>query len=242
MKLKLTLPLLVIVLGVAATVQIVRSGPEVETIEPPARIPLVRIVEVESRVLQLEVRSHGTVLPRTEADLAAEVAGRVIWASPGFESGGFFEAGDLLLRLDGSDYEVFRASAQAQLAQAEVRLVREEAEARLAVEEWREGEGGGGGWSAARASTKDLGGGTWQPSCGSPPPGVHDAPSGVPGMEGVLRSDAIHLHGGRFAGIGQWFYRFYGGATVRKAPNQRTADALVARPASATGAPIATGR
>jgi RND family efflux transporter MFP subunit len=53
-----------------------------------------------------------------------------------FADGGFFEAGETLLELDPRDYELAVTRAQASLAQAEVHLQREEAEAEVARQEW----------------------------------------------------------------------------------------------------------
>lgn len=133
---KVLLPLALLMVGVIGTVILIRSAPEIET-EPTVRsLPLVNVLAVRSTALDLEVESQGEVLPRTQAELISEVAGRVVWVSPSFEVGGFFRVGDPLLRVDGRDYDVFLASAEAQLAQARVRLAREQAEADLAIEEW----------------------------------------------------------------------------------------------------------
>ena len=50
--------------------------------------------------------------------------------------GGFFEKGDLLLRLDSRDYELVVTRSQAAIAQAKLRLEIERQEAAVAMEEW----------------------------------------------------------------------------------------------------------
>jgi RND family efflux transporter MFP subunit len=96
------------------------------------------VLRVELSTLRLDVESQGTVTPRTEASLVAEVAGSVRSVSPRFQAGGFFRLGEALLTIDDRDYELALASAQAQLAQARVGWAREEAEATLARDEWNE--------------------------------------------------------------------------------------------------------
>ena len=54
-----------------------------------------------------------------EGDLVPQVAGAVEWVSPALASGGFFDAGEVLLRIDPADYEVALESARAQVARAE---------------------------------------------------------------------------------------------------------------------------
>jgi RND family efflux transporter MFP subunit len=135
---KIVLPVLVLVVGLAATVLMVQARPDVEKAPVEVPPPLVRVIVVDTVDLRLDVSSQGTVTPRTEAQVVAEVAGRVRVVSPRFAAGGYFRQGEVLLELDRRDYELAVKSAQAQLAQAHVALAREEAEADLAREEWQE--------------------------------------------------------------------------------------------------------
>jgi len=64
------------------------------------------------------------------------VAGQVTSVSAAFANGGFFKEGDVLLTVDPRDYEVAVARAEAQVAQAELRLSREKEEAEVARQEW----------------------------------------------------------------------------------------------------------
>ncbi|MDY7092291.1 MAG: efflux RND transporter periplasmic adaptor subunit [Acidobacteriota bacterium] len=137
-KLKIFLPLLLLVVGVVATVLIVKARPEVETEAPAPTVPLVRVLEVEPRTLSLDVRSQGTVEPRTETTLFAEVTAKVVDLAPAFAAGGFFERGDALVRLDRRDFELAVTRARSEVARAEVLLAREEAEAELALREWKD--------------------------------------------------------------------------------------------------------
>jgi len=90
----------------------------------------------------LTVASQGTVRPRTESTLSAEVSGLVVGVSPAFVDGGFFEAGDLLLQIDPQDYRQALVEAESRLAAAELRLAQEAAAGELARAEWAElGEG-----------------------------------------------------------------------------------------------------
>ena len=96
----------------------------------------VRVQEVTVRDVPLSVTSQGTVRPRTESQLVPEIAGRITWVAPSFAEGGFFESGDVLVRIDPFDYQQAVVSAHSQLAQARLRLAQEEAEADVAVREW----------------------------------------------------------------------------------------------------------
>ena len=57
--------------------------------------------------------------------------------SDNFREGGFFDKGDVLLEIDPADYETALTVAQANLAQARVRLAEEEAQSRQAELDWQ---------------------------------------------------------------------------------------------------------
>ena len=135
---KKLLPLLVLAAAAAVVVVLLRTRPVVETAPREIAPPPVRVVAVQPTSVELRVRSQGSVVPVTEADLVSEVAGSIVWTAESFEVGGFFDAGDVLLRLDRRDYELALASARASVAQARVALTREEAEAEVAREEWED--------------------------------------------------------------------------------------------------------
>ena len=136
--LKWILPIAIVALAVVIVVGLVVSRPVVETAPRQIAPPPVRVLTVQPTSVELRVRSQGSVTPVTEADLVSEVAGNIVWVAESFEVGGFFDAGDVLLRLDRRDYELAVASARASVAQARVALTREEAEAEVAREEWED--------------------------------------------------------------------------------------------------------
>jgi RND family efflux transporter MFP subunit len=141
-KLKIILPVVILLVAVVATVAMIKSRAPVGT--RPARdfAPLVRVVEAVPSPHQFTVWTHGTVKPRTEAALVSEVAGRVISVSPSFADGGFFEKGDVLVHVDPRDYEYVVVTARGQVAQAKVAVELEEAQAEVAREEWKSLGGG----------------------------------------------------------------------------------------------------
>ncbi len=101
-----------------AAVALLLTAPRVEPApyEPVARV--VRVETARARDLQLVVRSQGTVAPRVQSELVAEVSGRVLWVSPALAAGGYFAAGDALVRIDRADAEAELRGARAQLIRA----------------------------------------------------------------------------------------------------------------------------
>ena len=135
---KIVLPLGVLAAAGLGAYALVLNRPDVP-IEPRlVELPGVRVHTVTLQDESLTVSSQGTVRPRTESQLVPEIAGQVIWVSPSFAAGGFFEEDDVLLRIDQYDYQQAVIVARSQLAQSQLRLAQEEAEAEVAREEWKE--------------------------------------------------------------------------------------------------------
>lgn len=123
---RVLLPVAVVATAIAGAAVMVAARPEVETRRPDPALPLVRVVAAATQDFAATVRAQGSVVPRTESNLVPEVSGRVVWVSPALAAGGFFEAGDPLLRVDRVDHEVRlrRAEATAQGLESQLRLAR----------------------------------------------------------------------------------------------------------------------
>jgi multidrug efflux pump subunit AcrA (membrane-fusion protein) len=106
---KALLPAAVLVgaLAFSAALVVARPVPEAQSIA--AARPVVAVVAVAPRPERMRVRTQGTLEPRTELELVAEVGGRLVWASPALEAGSFFTAGEVLARIEPADYEIARA-------------------------------------------------------------------------------------------------------------------------------------
>jgi RND family efflux transporter MFP subunit len=126
----------ILAFAVMAAVAMVALKPDVETRPPEVKPPLVRVADVSLQERRLSVTSQGTVSPRTESALVPEVSGKVIWVSPSFVSGGFFEKGEVLLKIDSHDYQQAVIRSRAEVANAKLRLAQEEAEFKVAHSEW----------------------------------------------------------------------------------------------------------
>jgi RND family efflux transporter MFP subunit len=113
---------MVLAAGTVGTVGIIAARPSVPTHQPTHRLPVVRIMSAKPRAVLLHIEAQGSVVPRTESELVAEVSGQIIWASPRFASGGFFEPDEVLVQIDPGDYEVAVERADAALARAESQL------------------------------------------------------------------------------------------------------------------------
>ncbi len=116
---KVVAPRAAVALGLFFMLVLAFSGPEADREDRTLALPLVRVMRAEPETFRLTVKTFGTVAPRIESELVPEVSGALVWISPSLVSGGFFEKGEVLLRVDRSDYEVSLARAAANLARQE---------------------------------------------------------------------------------------------------------------------------
>ncbi len=139
---------------------LVSQRPEPERIPPPSQIPFAITAPARAGEGAIPVFGAGTVRPRAEIDIAAEVSGKVVWVDPAFQSGGRVREGQVLFRIDDVDYrsEVEKARANVTLQRVEVLKAREEAQvARKQYEQFKERQAKSG--EASEASPLAL----WQP-------------------------------------------------------------------------------
>ncbi len=122
---------------VAAAIFLLQPTPEPRPSQapPPPRVP---VIQVAPSTLSLPVHSQGTVAPRREIDLVAEVAGRVKVVADNFVPGEFFTAGEPLVQVDPINYELALVRARGRVAEAEQLLATEQGRARQAKREWRD--------------------------------------------------------------------------------------------------------
>ena len=130
------LPVVVLAVCVAVGIALIRTAPKAERRPSQRAVPSVEVVQANPSNYAVVVGSQGTVAPRTESTLIPEVSGQVIAASANFQTGGFFEAGEILLEIDPRDYQNAVVVAEADLAQANANLDEEKARVAQALRDW----------------------------------------------------------------------------------------------------------
>lgn len=139
---KYTIPLAIVAAGLlgAYVVTVARPKPPEKIVEEQPRA--IRAISVVPGRQHVDVVTHGTVEPRTEITLIPQVSGKIVEVNSAFVSGGFFREGDLLARIESADFDLAVVRAEARVAEAKQRLMREQAESEQAAKEWEElGEG-----------------------------------------------------------------------------------------------------
>ncbi len=104
--------------------------------EPPRPISLY-VDEVKTQQLALTVSSQGEVQSTNQIQLVAEVNGRVMKVSEKLAAGAEFEAGEVLASIDDTPYRLAVTQAESQVAEAEVGVARELANAEYKKEQWK---------------------------------------------------------------------------------------------------------
>lgn len=128
--------ILIIVLGVAGTIVLIKLKKPPQRAEQEAQTPLVAVEKLHVRDIPMVVRGYGTVNPKVEVDIVPEVAGKVVRIHPELKVGGFIRANEQMLQIDPRDYESAVQQADATVADARVKLDTEQAEADVARKEW----------------------------------------------------------------------------------------------------------
>ena len=135
---KIVLPLVVVAMSYGAFELMVkfRQNVEANPVETPP--PAVEVRSLEQVDYPFLIKSQGSVEAATSVRIISEVDGKIISVSPALKKGGFFSKGELLVEIDSRDFSLAVTRASAQVAAAKLRLVTVEAEAKIAIEDWKE--------------------------------------------------------------------------------------------------------
>ena len=115
-------PLTIIAIAALIAFFMIRSRPHLEAGAVTAPQPLVEVQSIRTGIVPVSVTAHGNVEAWRQLELTAQVSGRILWKSPQFEPGVVVPAGEPLLRIDRTDYELALAEARQALASAELAL------------------------------------------------------------------------------------------------------------------------
>ncbi|MGI2173733.1 efflux RND transporter periplasmic adaptor subunit [Shewanella ulleungensis] len=135
-KKQIILPIIVLGIGIAGLVGLSalkkppEEKPEVDT------TPLVSVEVINYQPMTFDVNSYGVVNAKYMTEIVAQVSGEIIYLDPNFVKGGFVKKGEILAKVDPSDYQSSLLDAQANIASSQASLVQERANAEVAIREW----------------------------------------------------------------------------------------------------------
>jgi RND family efflux transporter MFP subunit len=133
----LGMTIILVTLGVLGMRALTSSKPELKKERPPAPVPMVRALEIQTGPHTVQIEAEGTVRPLREINLVPQVDGKVVYVSPALVNGGQFSAKDVLLQIDPVDYELAVTLEEAKVKDAESSFKLAKEDAAAAQEEWR---------------------------------------------------------------------------------------------------------
>lgn len=101
---------------------------------PRLQVETLRIAATD---YPMRIQSYGTVAPRTQSMLVAQVGGQIQGIAPAFRPGGVFAQGEVLLNIDPRDYDANVQIAEAALMDAVQAEAQEAARAEQALIDWQ---------------------------------------------------------------------------------------------------------
>ena len=135
-------------------VQMRPAPPKKESVE---LAPLVEVLVLEAMTANFEVTSQGTVRPRTETILSAEVSGTITSISPKFIAGGVFDKNEVLMRIDPTNYDTAVKQADALLKQRTIEFEgAKKLRSRIGIGGRGAGNSGSGFGARTQESAKNL--------------------------------------------------------------------------------------
>lgn len=135
---KILVPIIIIIVTIAI-MMIIFNNPPASKRTKPSKAPQMTVTTstLAPQTYQVMVQSFGTVKPRTQSILFAQVSGQINHVSKQFRAGGFFEQGDILIQLDDRDHRAEVKIAQASLMSAKQNLQEEDARVKQAKADWK---------------------------------------------------------------------------------------------------------
>ncbi len=135
------LPIVVLVAAVLTAKWLIATKPQPPHQPPERRVPAVRAARAVPRTVCFPIRSQGTVRPRMQSTLVAQVSGRIVAVADCFDESGFFSKGEVLAEIDRRDYElqIRRLEASIRSAEAQQTEARQNLDRQHALQERRVG-------------------------------------------------------------------------------------------------------
>lgn len=135
--LKIILPIVIILTGIAASSYLKNTGPTTQRRSPESFAPVVEVKPLYPQNHRTVIKAMGTVVPAKTVELRSRVSGEIIEIHPEFSEGGFFKAGSKIIQIDPVDYQLAVSQKKKALADAEYEIQLELGRQAVARKEWQ---------------------------------------------------------------------------------------------------------
>ncbi|MBN2718041.1 MAG: efflux RND transporter periplasmic adaptor subunit [Deltaproteobacteria bacterium] len=133
---KVLIPVAIIGLGVAGMRYFKSKAKKAKHVEPTEQVLQVETMRVQTESLPMRVQASGSVQAAMQITLMPEVTGKIKWVSPNLIPGSRFSEGEVIARIDKSDYRLALEQQIGQVEQAKLNLTLEQSRGQVAREEW----------------------------------------------------------------------------------------------------------
>ena len=134
--LRIVLPVLVLGIGLFAAFWMMKTGPEAKPRTKSRNAALVNVVPIEFKSHQVLIDAMGTVRPEQEVLLKPQLSGEIVEINDEFLPGGYLPAGEVLLKIDETDYRLAAEQIQDEVSRAETELQLERGRQLVAIKEF----------------------------------------------------------------------------------------------------------
>lgn len=117
-----------------AALYLLRPTAPVEKIQE--RVERLEVITAKKMDVFPTVNTQAVVESSLNINIKSQVSGQVVYTSPRFESGGIFDTGEVIMRIDPSDYELALIQAEVNVAKAQQTLSVELEQTDLAKIDW----------------------------------------------------------------------------------------------------------
>lgn len=122
LALRISLPLIVIAVGVLGAARLIASAPHAVQRPPVHHASLVTVRPVERGAAPVRIEAMGRVVAAQQVELSPQVSGEVVEVHPAFQLGGRIPAGEILVRIESANYAAALNYAEAALQRRQAEL------------------------------------------------------------------------------------------------------------------------
>jgi RND family efflux transporter MFP subunit len=134
---RMILPVLIIAIGIIVAVYFKKTAPSIKRTPPKQTVPSVEVITAVRKDAKRIIEVMGTVAPARKISLRSRVSGEILFVSSDFLPGGRVASGEVLLKIDPTDYQVEVEKAKSALDTKKAALSLEEGNQSIAREEMR---------------------------------------------------------------------------------------------------------
>ncbi|WED23285.1 efflux RND transporter periplasmic adaptor subunit [Vibrio sp. JC009] len=118
----------------------ISNQPEAVAVKEALILPRVTTEHLIAGENNSVIEAFGEVISSETLSLLSQVSGRVVWKSDNFRKGKLIKKGELLLRIEDSEYQANLANAEKSLADADLALQQEKRKYKRAQDNWKRAE------------------------------------------------------------------------------------------------------